>query len=263
MNVLSFSSRFARTLGLLVLANLAIWPESSRAAIEETFAVLQIGTRTYRNVTVTTKAKNYIFIMHSDGMTNFKITELPPELRSKLGYSDVPKEKTGSAALSAWTKQTATRMHFPQLKQIEQQWRAHAPAGLATIQFTPNLLLTVGGIVFFLYLLMSYCSMLICQKTGNEPGGMIWVPFLQLIPLLRAAGMSPAWVLAFLVPVLNIIAQIVWSFSIAKARGKGPGIGLLLLLPLTALFAYFYLAFSSGAAKKEQRVVEVMTLECS
>jgi len=50
---------------------------------------------------VTTKAKNYIFIMHSDGMTNFKITELPPELRSKLGYSDVPKEKTGSAALSA------------------------------------------------------------------------------------------------------------------------------------------------------------------
>jgi len=38
---------------------------------------------------------------------------------------------------------------------------------------------------------------------------------------------------------------------------------LLLLLPLTALFAYFYLAFSSGAAKKEHRVVEVMTLECS
>ena len=62
MNVLSFSSRFARILVLLVLANLAIWPESSQAAIEETFAVLQIGTRTYRNVTVTTKAKNYIFI---------------------------------------------------------------------------------------------------------------------------------------------------------------------------------------------------------
>ena len=86
---------------------------------------------------------------------------------------------------------------------------------------------------------------------------------LQLIPLLRAAGMSPGWVLAFLVPVLNIVAQIVWSFSITKARGKSAGVGLLLLLPITSLFAYIYLAFSSGAPKKEERVVEIMTLECA
>src|SRR2546422_9395192 len=116
MNLLKFKSHWVSRLKLLPLMCLLMRPVSSTAAAEETFAVLQIGTRTYRNVTVTTKAKNYIFIMHSDGMTNFKITELPPELRSKLGYSDVPKEKTGSAALSAWTKQTATRMHFPQLK---------------------------------------------------------------------------------------------------------------------------------------------------
>ena len=66
-----------------------------------------------------------------------------------------------------------------------------------------------GGVaLFLLYLLMCYCSMLICHKSGHPPGVLVWIPILQLIPLLRAAGMSPAWLLAFLVPVLNIIAQI-------------------------------------------------------
>ena len=149
MKVMGFTSRFARTLGLLALASLILRAQTASAVIEDTFAVLQIGTHTYRNVTVTTKAKNYIFIMHSDGMNNFKISELPPDLRAKLGYSDAAQSKRGPAALSNWTKETAAKMHFPQLKQLEQQWRAHAPAGLATIQFTPNLLLTVGGIVLF------------------------------------------------------------------------------------------------------------------
>jgi len=43
MNVLSFGSRFARTLGLLVLANLPFGRKGPGQAIEETFAVLQIG----------------------------------------------------------------------------------------------------------------------------------------------------------------------------------------------------------------------------
>ena len=263
MNVLGITSRFARTLSLLVLAGGVLWAEVSEAAKEETFAMLQIGAQTYRNVTVTTKAKNYIFIVHDNGMTNFKISELSPELRTQLGYSNLPeKPKGGPAALSVWTKETAAKIRVPQLNALQQQWRSYAPGNLATVQFTPNLVLTVGGALLFLYILMCYCGVQICRKTGNDPGALIWVPFLQLIPLLRAAGMSPAWVLAFLVPVLNIFAQVVWSFNIAKARGKGPGVGFLLLLPITALFAYLYLAFSSEP-KKERRVVEIMTLECA
>ena len=46
---------------------LLIVPFGAIGAIEQTFDMLQIGTRTYKNVTVTTKAKDYIFILHSAG----------------------------------------------------------------------------------------------------------------------------------------------------------------------------------------------------
>jgi hypothetical protein len=75
--------------------------------------------------------------------------------------------------------------------------------------------------------------------------------------------MSPAWLLAFLVPVLNVVAQIVWSFKIAKARGKSGLVGLFLVLPVTNLFAFLYLAFSDAEPKQERRTVEIMTLEAA
>ncbi|HSU56865.1 MAG TPA: hypothetical protein VLT36_22590, partial [Candidatus Dormibacteraeota bacterium] len=40
-------------------------PLNSHAQMEETFPVLTIGTQSYTNVTVTTKARKYIFILHS------------------------------------------------------------------------------------------------------------------------------------------------------------------------------------------------------
>ena len=57
------------------------------------------------------------------------------------------------------------------------------------------------------------------------------------------------------------VAQIVWSLNIVKARGKSGWVALFLVLPVTAIFAYVYLAFSDGAPKKEGPVVEIMTLE--
>ena len=55
-------------------------------AAEDKFDVLQIGTQTYSNVTVTTKAKSYIFLIHAAGMTSIKVSQLPPDLQEKLGY---------------------------------------------------------------------------------------------------------------------------------------------------------------------------------
>ena len=48
---------------------------------EEKFKVLQTRTRSYTNVTVTTRADSYIFILHSGGMENVQLSELPPEVR--------------------------------------------------------------------------------------------------------------------------------------------------------------------------------------
>jgi hypothetical protein len=134
---------------------------------------------------------------------------------------------------------------------------------LGTITLTPNMVLAAACGLAFLYLFVSYCGRLICQKAGKPATALIWIPVAQLIPLLRAANMSPAWLLAFFVPVLNVVAQILWSFKIAKARGKSGLVGLFLVLPVTNLFAFLYLALSDGEAKQERRTVEIMTLEAA
>lgn len=237
---------------------------SARAESEETFDVLQIGTRLYRNVTVTTKAKGYIFIMHSAGMANIKVSELPPNLREKLGYGAPAADagKNTESKASAWAKKTAASIEIPQLKQIEQKLGGHGASGLAAAAINSNqFMYLLGGIVIF-YFLVSYCFLLICKKAGKPAGPIIWVPFAQMIPLLDAAGMSGWWFIGFMLPVINVVGSILWCFKIAKACGKGAGTGLMLLLPVINILALFYLAFSGGGASREDKPrVEIMTLE--
>jgi hypothetical protein len=49
-----------------------------------------------------------------------------------------------------------------------------------------------------------------------------------------------------LIPLVNIIAQILWCVKIVQARGKSVWVTILLILPVTNLFAFLYLAFSSA-----------------
>jgi hypothetical protein len=258
MNLLKLTPRSIIGLIWAAVGCLIMRPGPASGALEETFDVLQIGTHTFQNVTVTTKSKNYIFIMHSAGMTNIKVKDLPAGLRTQLGYTDV-----AETSVSSWATHGMSQMHPAELKQLERKIRAYAPASIAYATFTPNLIFAVCSVLVLLYLLICYCGMLICTKTGNAPGVMVWIPVLQLIPLIRAAGMSPAWFLAFFVPVLNIVAQIVWSLNIAKARGKSGWVAFFLVLPLTSLFAYLYLALSDRPPRKQERAVEIMTLEAA
>ena len=75
--------------------------------------------------------------------------------------------------------------------------------------------------------------------------------------------MSRWWFLAFFIPLVGFIVQMVWCFNLAKARGKTALTRFLLWLPLTSFFAFVYLAFSEGGVeeKKTERRTELMTLE--
>jgi len=250
---------------LLLIVCLLFAAVCASAMPDETFDVLHIGTRTFTNVTVTTKTRTQIFIMHSEGMHTIKVADLPPDVLAKLGYSAVPTEKPakGLAVLGTLQKKTGFKFKFPQFKQFQGQLRSRTPVNFAAINWSTNALLTISGIVVLMYLFFSYCAMLICQKAGAPPGGLIWVPFLQLIPLLKAAQMPLGWIILFLIPGLNIIAHIVWSLKIASARGKTALTGLCLILPVTSFFAFLYLALSNGAVKKERPTVEIMSLEAA
>jgi hypothetical protein len=256
----------------LAMAACSVLLSGPVGAEEEKFDVLQIGTRAYTNVTVTTKAKNYIFILHATGMTNLKIAELSLELQQQLGYAVAGGSKGATNAAAVWAKKELARINLPQFKdfgkQLEQKWGGQPAARLTALGLIgPKLNWTALGIVIGLYLLLylfyCYCCMLICQKAGHPPGILVWLPVMQLFPLLRAAGMSGWWFLACFVPVLNLVPLILWPLKIAKARGKSGWIGVLLLLPVTNLFAFLYLAFSNAAAVEEDEGPEptVMCLQ--
>ncbi len=236
-------------------------------ATEETFATLQVGSHLYTNVTVTTKAKNYIFILHSNGMENIRVADLPEETRSQLGY--VP-EQTKSQKASNWAKDKMAELHLGEINAAELQdpkvWREKSAIIFEKARAIDSKLCgAIMGGTLLVYLFYCYCCLLICQKVKHEPGLLIWIPIFQIIPLLRAARMSPWWFLSYFPVVPGIITTIVWCFKIAHARGKSPVTGFLMLVPVLGLLPFLYLAFADKipvpAVKEDRRGSDLMTLE--
>jgi hypothetical protein len=268
MNTLRMQRDAAGRLLWLALAVLLVRPLGANTAGEETFPLLQIGTRTYTNVTVTTKAKDYVFILHAGGMNNIKLAELPADIQVKLGYASAIKLTSGTNSTAAWAAAKVAKLETPQIKEVrtklERQWRGgKAPGFPVKAIIGSKVFLALLGIVLLVYLFHCYCFMLICQKAGHPPGVLIWIPIVQFIPMLRAAGMSAWWFVAYLLPVLNLVAIVLWSINIVKARGKSVWVTVCLILPLTCPFAMLYLAFSDGAAgaDEDDREPQVMSLQ--
>ena len=102
-----------------------------------------------------------------------------------------------------------------------------------------------------LYLFFCYCFKLICQKAGTDPGILIWIPLLQLFPLLKTAGLAYWTFLLFFVPVVNVVLFVMMWARILKALGRNPWLVILLLLPAINLLYILYLAFSNGLTQPE------------
>jgi hypothetical protein len=275
--------------GVLVLSFL---PRSA-VATEETFPTLQVGSHVYTNVTVTTKAKNYIFIHHSTGMENIRLADLPEEIRSELGYIPELSKKEKAAA---WAKGKMADLHLGEVNPEElrdpKKWQEQSAIVLEKARSLDHKMCgaILGGLLL-IYFFFCYCCAQICQKAGAQSAVLVWFPVAKVVALLRAARMSTSWffvyvfmlaapslgpiippdwflgylVLGCLISVLAIIGAIVWCFKIASARGKSPLVGFCLLLPVISFFAFLYLAFSDAPkpppVKEDRRTEHLMTLE--
>jgi len=248
----------------IVAAGIALAaPAASDSKKDRKFDVLEIGTRSYTNVTVT-PTPTHIIVTHTGGMETLRVANLPIELKEKLGY-EIPKPKTN--AVAGWTKAQVAKLNQQDIRQISRNVQAQLlPALRNPRSVGPVILGIVAAALLGAHLFFSYCGLLICLKTGNPPGALIWIPVLQLLPLTRAAGMAPIWFVVWFLPGLNLVALVVWSFRIARVRNKGAGTALLLLFPLTSVFAFMYLAFSGSPAKPKDakpKAPEIMTLEAA
>jgi len=254
---------FARAVSfLLLLISLRAF-----AANGETFGVLQVGESTYQNVKVTTKAKDYIFIVHSSGMTSIKVKELPDDIREKLGYAHASMPKPQANEAEASTRPTVAKGDGALIQEMQtkfsQAWhRAGLASKIQVLRTYPELVVLAAALLLMAYLFCSYCCMLICRKTGNDPGILVWLPLLQAVTMLRAASMSTWWFGALFVPGLNLLLYVLWCIRIVEARQKTKPLSILLLFPLSGWFAFMFLAFSKDSREEGLKMkVEIMTLE--
>ena len=256
--------------GFSALAALAMLaPVHGRCETEQTFDVLTIGARTFKNVTVTTKAQNYVMLMHSEGLANIKVADLSPELRRTLGYSEPQQEHSRSkgAAVTKWATEKLATLKIGQVRAMELnvakalQERGHTDRLQSIGKPSLQVILGAASGALLAWILVCSCFNRICKNAGKQSSPLIWFPVLQSFPLLIAAGMSPFWIL------LPPIAGLVWCFKISTACGKSALTGICLLLPGLSLFAFFYLVFSAsgrqdqGRPAKQERRVALMTLE--
>jgi len=227
------------------LAGPAVW------AMDVRLPTLKSGTDSFTNVTVYDKSETDIFIRHSRGFGNVKISSLDDATQILLGFKAAPTvveaasaDSSSSAAVQKMrTSLAAAHVKLPsesELLKLASQYR-----------LTPNQLMIVAALVALAYLLYCSCLKRICLNAGSQPGFLVWLPILQIFPLLRAAQMPAWWFVIFLLPVLNVLAHILWCFRIVKACGKGSLVAVFLILPVTNVLAFLYLALSKGNESSE------------
>jgi len=248
MIIVRTCSRVVRKLAWLILAA-TLANSTVHAKTEDTFPVLRTRTATYTNVTVTTKEKAYIFILHTNGMNSVKVTDLPDEIREQLGYvipvdpALAQKDKSifktdGTNSMAVFARGLAGLSE--KMKPLQEAWQGSIAQ--SDVQVPQPVIYAALVVVFAFYLFFCYCCHLICLKGKGSSNILVWVPIFQFIPLLQAAGMSGWWFLASFIP----ITEILWAVNIARSRGKTLWVSFFLLLPFTTPLAFLYLAFSRG-----------------
>jgi hypothetical protein len=219
-------------------------------APDRTFESITIQGMTYHQVTLYSQTKTDVILKHERGLTGLKVAQLDNATLRRLGYRVEEPESKPAAAENFGMQFISGLLRSGDL----QQWTTLTLLGL--------IVLTTG---FYIY--TSYLFWLICVKTEVPPGILVWLPFLQLLPLLRAARMSSRWAVAMILfglgtsfgivqwpqhalwlEILGGVTMLgvwgIWAIQICRARGKGIVTVILLLVPGMNYFALLYLAGS-------------------
>ncbi len=122
-------------------------------------------------------------------------------------------------------------MHTPLLSQASALLQQGADQGMSVVS---SVIIVIVAVV----ILVAWWK--IFTKAG-KPGWAAIIPIYNVIVLLQVVGRPIWWIFLFLIPVVNIIIEIIVILDLAKSFGKGTGfgIGLILLNPIFALILAF------------------------
>lgn len=256
---------------LLILSILSLGLAGSAAlgaaVVDEKFDRLTIGSETFTNATVLNKTRTDVFISHAGGMASLKVRDLDVPAQLKLGYQIEPPKTAKTEIIKQKVAGIADFESNPQVQAAEVEAVSRLSEPLEQLeQLDPRIFYGFIAAIILSYLSFSAMCRSICMKAAIPPKDLIplvWVPLLKQLPLLKAAGMSPWWILTNFVPGLFVITYGVWSFKITKSRGKGVATAVFLLLPVVNVLAFLYLAFSSGAGEAEADNRKIISFQSS
>jgi hypothetical protein len=233
-------------------------------AADEKFETLTVGHQTYTKVLVLNKTRSDVFISHAKGMTSLKVKDLDIATQLKLGYQvEQPKPSKMVQMEKVFKTPDLNNLEDdPRMKELNAETAARISHLVK--QLDPLAIFAILGALTIFYLLFCFLCRSLCLKTAAPPTALVplvWFPLVKQIPLLKAAGMSPWWILANFVPPLMLVACIIWCFKIVQARGKHVIFAVMLLLPITNILSFLYLALSRGCGDDEQSNPDVITLQ--
>jgi hypothetical protein len=90
----------------------------------------------------------------------------------------------------------------------------------------------VGGLIGFAITVFLIVAMWRMFAKAGQPGWAVFIPIYNTIVLLRVAGRPWWWIFLFLIPLVNVIVEIIIWAGVATNFGKGVGFTLgLIFLP--------------------------------
>lgn len=96
------------------------------------------------------------------------------------------------------------------------------------------------------YLIEFIPVFIIARRCGHENAWLAFVPIANLWLMCDMAEMEPWFLIALLVPGVNIVLMAVIWWKIAENTNKPGWIGLLMVIPVVNLFVGYYIAFADS-----------------
>ncbi len=133
-----------------------------------------------------------------------------------------------------------------QIMQIQQMQIDQVGAGMG-----------IGMLIFMIaiYVFCSYSLATLASKLGMPLGkAFIWslIPIANLFLLLKLATKPMWWFILYLIPIVNVVANILVWIAVCENRGKPGWWGIMVsLVPIANIIFYFMICFSGGGRPAE------------
>ncbi|MDD5269815.1 MAG: DUF5684 domain-containing protein [Candidatus Omnitrophica bacterium] len=170
---------------------------------------------------------------------NGQAVDLKPAVEAPAVTEELPAVETSEEITLPSSEQ-----EIPQVK-LSNEEKVLAGGVIAILVLYLGIILAVA---LGVYVFSCLCLQLIARKTGTEPAWLAWIPVANMFLACKIGGLSYLWLLALLVPFVNMLVSIYIWYRISEARGKPGLLSLLLLVPVANFVFMGYLAFSGDGS---------------